>query len=100
MSTYFSEADTARLVEEYPTGDALLNGVGRVSTDELRALQEKRFQRVIARGWEVPFYDRRWRAAGLEPGDIQGLDDITKIPIYSKTDLMESVAEVALPTKV
>ena len=93
MSTYFSEADTARLVEEYTTGDALLNGVGQISTDELRALQEKRFKRVIARGWQVPFYDRRWRAAGLEPGDIQGLDDITKIPVYSKTDLMESVAE-------
>ena len=28
---------------------------------------------------------------GLEPGDIVNLDDITKIPTFSKSDLMESV---------
>ena len=56
------DTDAPRLVKEYPAGNALLNGVGKISTDELRALQEKRFKRVVERGWEVPFYDRRWRA--------------------------------------
>ena len=93
MGGYFEEARLGRLLDEYPVGEAFLAGPARLSRDELRALQERRFVRVMARGWEVPFYARRWRAAGLEPGDVRGLDDIGKLPPFSKRDLMESVEE-------
>ena len=59
--------------------------------EEIRALQEKRFLQQMARGWEVPFYQRHWRAAGLEPGDIRSLDDLKKIPPYTVHDLRESI---------
>ena len=93
MSGYFEEADPRRISAEYPLGEAFLKGVARLSAQELRALQEARFKTVLARAWEVPFYRRRWRAVGLEPGDVQSLDDLHKIPAYSKSDLMQSVAE-------
>jgi phenylacetate-CoA ligase len=57
----------------------------------LRTLQQERFQRTVARGWEIPFFQRHWRAAGLEPGDIRGLDDITKIPPYDVNDIRASI---------
>ena len=72
MSNYFDEVDHRRLLAEYPIGQAFLDGPARLSRDELHALQERRFLAVVARGWEVPFYCRRWQAAGLEPGDIRG----------------------------
>jgi len=90
---YFEEAGLDRLREEYPVGDAFLAGPARLGCDELRDLQDRRFRRVVARGWEVPFYARRWRAAGLEAGDVRGLEDIEKLPPFSKQDLMESVLE-------
>ena len=93
MTGYFEEARPGRLLAEYPVGERFLSGPARLGRDELRSLQERRFLRVMARGWEVPFYARRWRAAGLEPGDVRGLDDIRKVPPYSKQDLMESVRE-------
>ena len=31
----------------------------------------------------------RWRAAGLEPGDIGGLDDIAKIPPFTSDDIKD-----------
>jgi MFS family permease len=43
------------------------------------------------RGWQIPFYQRLWSARGIEPGDVRSLDDITKLPVYDKTDLMASV---------
>ncbi len=46
----------------------------------------------MARAWEIPFYQRRWRAVGLEPGDIRTLDDLAKIPPYSVADVRESIA--------
>ena len=93
MARYFEEARLDRLLAEYPVGPAFLAGPARLGPDELRSLQDRRFREVLARGWEVPFYARRWRACGLEPGDVRGLDDIGKLPPFSKQDLMESVRE-------
>lgn len=93
MGGYFEEARLDRLLDEFPVGEAFLAGPARLSRDELRSVQDRRFRRVAARGWEVPFYARRWRAAGLEPGDVRGLDDIGKLPPFSKQDLMDSVRE-------
>ena len=93
MTGYFEEAGLDRLLEEYPVGGAFVSGPARLSRDELHGLQERRFRKVVARGWEVPFYARRWRAAGLEPGDVRRLEDITKLPPFSKQDLMESVRD-------
>ena len=93
MGGYFEEARLDRIRDEYPVGDAFLAGPARLSRDALRDLQDRRFRRVVARGWEIPFYAKRWRSAGLEAGDVRGLDDIEKLPAFSKQDLMESVRE-------
>jgi phenylacetate-CoA ligase len=93
---YFAEADPARILDEYPLGEDFLAGPARLRGDALRALQDKRFLEVVARGWQVPFYARRWRAAGLEPGALRSLDDIGAIPPFSKADLMASI-EAAPP---
>jgi len=91
--TYFEALDTRQLLADYPIGDAFLQRYTAMSRDELRARQERDFLRLMARGWQVPFYRRLWSAKGIEPGDIRGLDDITKLPVYDKSDLMASVAE-------
>jgi phenylacetate-CoA ligase len=89
MSGYFDEVDHKRMLAEYPLGEAFLKGPARLSRDELRALQERRFAEVMKRAWQVPFYRRHW--AGIEPGDIRGLDDLARLPPFSKSDLMKSV---------
>ncbi len=93
MSDYFAEANPQRVVAEYPIGADFLAGPARLSREELRALQERRFLDVVHRGWQVPFYQRLWSSRGLESGDIATLEDISKLPTFSKSDLMESVAE-------
>ncbi|MEM7255172.1 MAG: phenylacetate--CoA ligase family protein [Pseudomonadota bacterium] len=89
--SYFSEANIEGIEAEYPADGRFLKNVAGLSPGELRRLQESRFLKVISRAWQVPFYARRWRAHGLEPGDILGLDDIEKIPVFTKSDLMESL---------
>ena len=96
MTGYFEEARIDEMMRAYPIGPAFLDMTQALSLDELRHKQEKRFAEVMARAWQVPFYQRLWSAAGIEPGDISGLDDIEKLPPFSKADLMESV-EVAPP---
>ncbi len=89
--TYFEAFDVKAMLADYPLD--LVGAYGKMSADELRTLQEARFAKLVKRGWEIPFYDKLWRAKGIEPGDIRDLDDITKLPVYDKTDLMASVNE-------
>ena len=89
--TYFESFDARRMLADYPLD--LDAAYGRMSRDELRSIQEARFARVMARGWEIAFYRRLWGAQGIEPGDIGSLDDIGRLPVYDKTDLMASVAD-------
>jgi len=90
--TYFEAFDARQLLQDYPIGDAFVRRYTAISRDELRALQEERFARVMRRGWEIPFYRRLWGGKGIEPGDIRGLDDLPKLPVYDKSDLMASIA--------
>jgi phenylacetate-CoA ligase len=89
--TYFEALDIKQLLADYPVGDAFTARYRSISRDELHAIQDRQFVKLMARGWEIPFYRRLWSAKGIEPGDIKGLADITKLPVYDKTDLMESV---------
>lgn len=89
--TYFECFDIKQLLADYPVGDDFTRRYRSISRDALRALQEAQFKRLMERGWQIPFYQRLWGAKGIEPGDIRGLDDINKLPVYDKTDLMASV---------
>ncbi len=91
--TYFEALDHQQMLKDYPIGDAFTARYASMSRDELYSIQNAQFQRLMIRGWQVPFYRRLWGAQGIEPGDIGGLEDISKLPVYDKTDLMASIAE-------
>jgi phenylacetate-CoA ligase len=91
--TYFEALDIKQMLADYPVGDGFVARYKTMSQDELYALQDVQFKKLMVRGWQVPFYRRLWSAQGIEPGDIKGLADITKLPVYDKTDLMTSIAD-------
>lgn len=91
MTTYLGAAAPSTIEAEYPFGAGFVPRVAGLDGAGLRDLQERRFLEVVARAWEVPFYRRRWGDAGLEPGDIRGLDDLMRLPPYTKADLMASI---------
>ena len=88
---YWDSLDFPALWAEFPPAPEYLDTTFRMSADELRALQQKRFLGQVARGWEIPFYQRHWRRSGMAPGDVKGLDDLTHIAPFSVHDLRESV---------
>lgn len=90
--SYFETFDPRALKDEYPLGDAFTQRVARMSRDELHAQQQQRFLKLVARAWQLPFYQRLWGARGLEPGDIRSLEDIVKLPTFGKQEIMDSVA--------
>ncbi len=88
---YFDQVNHAQLLDEFPMGASFHSTLATLSRDELYAKQNDRFMRLMQRVWQIPFYQRLYAQHGIEPSDIRHLDDITKLPIYDKADLMQSI---------
>ena len=91
MKTWFNAFNADALVREHPVGDGFVAFARNISRDELFARQDRLFRRCLDRAWRTGFYRRLWGAAGIEPGDIAGLADIGKLPVFDKGDLMASL---------
>ena len=79
---YADALDFEALWAEYPTAPDYFGSRYQLSADAIRALQEQRFVGAMARAWQIPFYQRLWGQAGIDPGDIRGLDDLGKLPVF------------------
>lgn len=56
--------------------------------EELRELQLERLQRTLRHAYgHVPFYRKKFDAAGVHPDDCRDLEDLAKFPTTSKDDL-------------
>ena len=87
LPIYHQAMDWDAFLQRYPVADVFVDTVYKWSPDRIRALQNERFLEVMEVGWKNPFYQRLWKKAGIEPGDIRSLDDITKLPIYNSEDV-------------
>ncbi len=58
---------------------------------QIQELQLERLKSVVERVYNnVGFYRKRLDALGIKPGDIRGLDDLTKLPFTVKDDLRDN----------
>jgi phenylacetate-CoA ligase len=56
--------------------------------ERMKRYQDKRFRQVVRHAYEfVPFYNRVYREAKVDPYSIKGIDDITKLPLIRKDEL-------------
>lgn len=65
-----------------------LDAVEHASADELAALQLERMRWSLGHAYEhVPHYKAAFDAAGVHPGDLEHLSDISRFPFTTKQDL-------------
>jgi phenylacetate-CoA ligase len=65
-----------------------LEPIEHASTDALRALQLERLRKQLVLAWEkVPHYRAKFDAAGVHPGDLRTLEDLSRFPFTTKEDL-------------
>lgn len=89
--TYFESFDHKQMMQDYPLGDEFTSRFENMSREQLDDLQNERFMQVVKRAWQIPFYQRIWGNAGVNSEDIQSIKDIEKLPLISKSDIMDSV---------
>ena len=55
--------------------------------EEIRLIQTKKLKQTVQYAYQnVPFYQEKFKEAGIVPEDIQTLDDLSKIPFTTKDD--------------
>jgi phenylacetate-CoA ligase len=85
---YFHPVLTWRLWREFKQNP-------RRPPDELRQRQEQRLREIISRAYSVvPHYRKMFNEAGLKPADIQTLDDLPRLPVLSKQEVISAGSEM------
>jgi phenylacetate-CoA ligase len=65
--------------------------IERMPLEDLHALQEDRLKSIVRYVYDhSAFYRQRFKEAGVEPGDIKCLADVTKLPFTKKVDLRDN----------
>jgi phenylacetate-CoA ligase len=90
LPLYHNALDWESFSREYPAPDVWHETLFKWPAERIRELQNRRFLEMMKVGWENGFYRERWRAEGLEPGDIRSLDDIVKLPTFNSDDIKDN----------
>lgn len=62
-----------------------------MSRDEIHNLQSARLTKMVGHVYHnVEFYRKKMQQMGLEPGDINSIDDLNKLPFTTKSDLRDN----------
>ena len=74
--------------------------IEQMNRADLKALQLERLQKLVA--WVAEksfFYQEKFQAAGIRPGDIQSLEDVEKLPFLTLSELhqVEAMNLLTLP---
>ena len=82
----FSQSNNKEVVSLYWN-----NHIEKLSREEMTEIESTSLRDLVQRVYTcVPSYRQKFQAAGLLPADIQGIEDIHKLPFTTKQDLRDN----------
>jgi len=79
-----------------------LSDINRFQTydfEKIKIFRNKLFRRLVKYAFNVPLYKKRYLDAGISIEKIKSLEDIEKLPIISREDLMNNYPSGVIPYK-
>jgi phenylacetate-CoA ligase len=64
-----------------------------IGPEEIEARQLARLRQRAASAYEVPFFRKRWDAAGFHPAALETIDDLSAVPTYQVDDIRRSIED-------
>ncbi len=74
-----------------------LDRVWNIDFKQLKKYQDKSLRKMVKYAYTVPLYKRKFKENGIHLNDIQGIDDIRKLPFITKNDLRENYPNDIVP---
>jgi len=67
-----------------------VNRIWRQDCEEIERYKSKQLRCMVRYAYDVPVYRKKYRAAGIHPTDIRGIEDLKKLPFISKDDFRKN----------
>ncbi len=83
--------DYAALTRLYPPPPEYFETAYTDTREQIEAKQLARVQDRALRAYQVPFFRKRWDAAGFDPRSLTSLADLDGIPFYTVDDIRKSI---------
>jgi phenylacetate-CoA ligase len=65
-----------------------IDRIKKYNFERLKRYQNNAFLKLIRYAYTVPLYREKYKEAGIHPGDIRGIEDIGKLPIINREDVI------------
>lgn len=88
---YYKSIDFNQLVREYEPPMEFMEGTWKWEQQQIAEVQLRRLKETLARGAQIPFFQKLWQKHDFHPDDVQTLEDLSKIPMYTIDDIRESI---------
>ncbi|WP_261131698.1 phenylacetate--CoA ligase family protein [Bacillus sp. Marseille-Q3570] len=88
---YYKSLDWDKLVSEYEPPQEYMEGAWLWGREKIEKTQLKRLKETLEHGAKIPFFQKLWEKHDFTPSDVQSLEDMHKIPIYTIDDIRESI---------
>lgn len=87
----FQAVDTAELMRLYPPPPEYFESAYFEAPEAIERKQLARLRASAERAYRVPFFRKRWDAAGVGPHSLRTLEDLSRFPAYTVDDIRKSI---------
>ena len=94
MNPFLNPLFTSKIAWRYISSKRM---VWKNSKEQFRRYQDKAIRKVVRYAYNVPLYHDKYKAAGIHPDDIHGIDDIKKLPLVTKEELINAFPDGIVP---
>jgi phenylacetate-CoA ligase len=85
--------DYDELVRTFPPAPEYFEAAFYEAPEAIAHKQLARLRQRAHSAYNVPFFRKRWDAAGFDPRDLRSLDDLAEVPFYTVDDIRKSIDE-------
>jgi phenylacetate-CoA ligase len=64
--------------------------IERLNEKKLENYKDKALRKILSKAFEVPVYKNKYKKFGINKNDIQGIEDLSKLPFISRQDLSDN----------
>jgi len=75
----------SKIIKDYVTD---INRLSSYDLSKIKIYRDKLFRRLVKYAYSIPLYKDKYQAAGIHPSDIRGIEDIEKLPIINREDII------------
>ena len=76
-----------RLLKSYVTD---IDRLWHITPEKLKNYQDKIFRHIMKYAFSIPLYHEKYKRMGIHPSNINGIDDIKKLPLITKDDMQKN----------